>query len=156
MMLSNCGVEDLRVAWTAGWSNKSNLKETNPEYSLEGLMLRWKLQYFGHLMQRADSIEKTQMLGKIEGRRRRERQDEMVGWHHLRDGHEFKQTLGDSKGQEGLMCCSPWDHKESDVTEQLNKRIKIRWQTGIPWRSSSLKTWLLHCYGPRFNPWLGN
>ena len=119
-------------------------------------MLRWKLQYFGHLMQRADSIEKTLMLGKIEGRRRRERQDEMVGWHHLRDGHEFKQTLGDSKGQEGLMCCSPWDHKESDVTEQLNKRIKIRWQTGIPWRSSSLKTWLLHCYGPRFNPWLGN
>ena len=56
------------------------------------------------------------MLGKIEGRKRRGRQDEMVGWHHLLDGHEFKQTLGDSKGQEGLACCSPWDHKESDVT----------------------------------------
>ena len=69
-------------------------------------------------MQRADSLEKTLMLGKIEGRRRRERQDEKVGWHHLLDGHEFKQTLGDSIGQEGLVCCSPWDHKESDVTEQ--------------------------------------
>ena len=56
--------------------------QINPEYVLEGLMLKLKLQYFGHLMQRADSLEKTLMLGKIEGRRRRERQDEMVGWHH--------------------------------------------------------------------------
>ena len=61
--------------------------EVNPDYSLEGLML--KLQYFGHLMQRADSLEKTPMLGKTEGRRRRGRQDEMVGWHHQSNGHEF-------------------------------------------------------------------
>ena len=61
----------LRVPWTAGRSNQSILKEINPEYSLEGLMLKLKLQYFGHLMQRADSLEKTLMLGKIEGRRRR-------------------------------------------------------------------------------------
>ena len=102
-------------------------------------MLRLNLQYFGYLMQRADSLEKTLILEKIEGRRRRERQDELVGWHHPLNRHEFEQTVGESKGQESLVCCSPWDHKESDVTEQLNKRIKIRWQTGIPWRSSSLK-----------------
>ena len=69
-MLLNCGVgENLRVPWTARRSNQSILKEINPEYSLEGLML--KLQYFGHMMRRTDSLEKTQMLGKIEGERRR-------------------------------------------------------------------------------------
>ena len=67
--------------------------EINPEYLLEGLMLKLKLQYFDHLMQRADSLEKTLMLGKIEGRRRREQQDEMVGWHHRLNGHECEQTL---------------------------------------------------------------
>ena len=70
----------MRVPWTAKRSNQSILKEINPEYSLEGLMLELKLQYFGHLMQKADSFEKTLMLGKTEGRRRTE--DEMVGWHH--------------------------------------------------------------------------
>ena len=64
----------MRVPWTARRFNQSILKEINPEYSLEGLMLKLKLQYFGHLMQRADSLEKTLMLGKIEGRRRRGRQ----------------------------------------------------------------------------------
>ena len=67
-----CGVgEDSRVPWTAKRSNQSVLKEINPEYSLEGLMLKLKLQYFGHLMRRANSLEKTMILGKIEGRRRR-------------------------------------------------------------------------------------
>ena len=74
-MLLNCGVgEDLRVPWTARRSNQSILKEISPEYSLEGLVLKLKLQYFGHLMRRADSLEKTLMLGKIEGRRRRGQQ----------------------------------------------------------------------------------
>ena len=74
-MLSNCGAgEDLRVPWTARRPNQSILKEISPEYSLEGLMLKLKLQYFGHLMQRTDSLEKTLMLGKIEGRRRRRQQ----------------------------------------------------------------------------------
>ena len=72
----------LRVPWTARRSNQSILKEISPGCSLEELMLKLKLQYFGHLMQRADSFEKTLMLGRIEGRRKRERQDEMVGWHH--------------------------------------------------------------------------
>ena len=73
-MLLNCGVRLLRVPWTARRSNQSILKETSPDYSLEGLMLKLKLQYFGHLMRRTDSLEKTLMLGKIEGRRRRGQQ----------------------------------------------------------------------------------
>ena len=80
----------MRVPWTARRSNQSILKEINPEYSLEGLMLKLKLQYFGHLMQRTDSLEKTLMLGKTEGRRRRGRQDEMVGWHHRLDGNYLR------------------------------------------------------------------
>ena len=76
----------LRVPWAARRSNQSILKEISPECSLEGLMLKLKLQYFGHLLQRADSLEKTLMLGKIEGRRTKRHQrtadDEMVGWHH--------------------------------------------------------------------------
>ena len=75
----------LRVPWTSRRSNPSVLKEISPEYSLEGLILKLKLQSFGHLMRRTDSLEKTLMLGKIEGRRR-----EMVGWHHRLNGHEFK------------------------------------------------------------------
>ena len=75
MMLLNCGVGGLsRVPWTARRSNQSILKEISPVYSLEGLTLKLKLQYFGHLIQRTDSLEKTLMLGKIEGRRRRGQQ----------------------------------------------------------------------------------
>ena len=78
-MLLNCGAgEDLRVPWTVRRSNQSILKEINPEYSLEGLMLKLELKYFGHLMRRANSLEKTLMLGKIEGRRRRGQQ--MIRW----------------------------------------------------------------------------
>ena len=75
----------MRVSWTARRSNQSILKDISPGCSLEGLMLKQKLQYFGHLMRRTDSLEKTLMLGKIEGRRRGQ-QDEMVGWHHPLDG----------------------------------------------------------------------
>ena len=82
-------------------------------------MLKLKLQYFGHLMQRADSFEKTLMLGNIEGVRRRGRQDEMVGWHHQLNGHEFELTLEVGDGQGGLACCDSWGHKESDTTERL-------------------------------------
>ena len=74
------------------------------------------LQYFGHLMQRANSLEKTLILGKIEGRRRSGQEDEMVGWHHQLNRHEFEQTLGDSERQGSLACCSLWGHKESDMT----------------------------------------
>ena len=70
-------------------------------------MLKLKLQYFGHLMGRNDSLEKTLMLGKIEGRRIREQQRMMVGWHHRLNGHEFEQALGVGDGQGSLACCSP-------------------------------------------------
>ena len=83
----------MRVPWTARGSNQSVLKGINPEYSLQRLMLKLKLQYFGHLMWRADSLEKILMLGKIEGKRRRGQENEMVGWHHRFNGHEFEQAL---------------------------------------------------------------
>ena len=95
-------------------SNQSILKEINPEYLLEGLML--KLQLFGHLMQRTDSLEKTLMLGKKGQEEKGTTEDEMVGWHHLLNGHEFEQALGVGDGQRSLACCSPWDCKELDMT----------------------------------------
>ena len=98
---------------------------------MEGLVL--KLQYFGHHMWRTDSLEKTQMLGKTEGRRRGQQR---MRWHHRLSGHEFKQTQGDSKGQGSLVCCSPWGHKELDTTEWLNKKKYSIWS------SSTLATWL--------------
>ena len=78
-------------------------------------MLKLKLQYFGYLMQRTDSLEKTLMLEKIEDRRRG-RQNKLVGWHHQLDGHEFEQTPGVSDGQGGLACCVPWGRKELNMT----------------------------------------
>ena len=109
-----------RVPWTARRSNQSILKEISPEYSLKGLMLKLKFQYFGHLMQRADSLQKTLMLGTIKGSKRRMTEDEMVGWHHWLNGHEFEQAPGVGDGQGSLACCSSWGRKESDTTEWLN------------------------------------
>ena len=111
----------MRVPWTARRSNQSILQETSPGCSLEGLMLRLKLQYSGHLMQRTDSLEKTLMLGVIGGRRRRGQQrmrwlDGITNWMDMRLGELWK--LGD--GQGGLACCDSWGRKESDTTEQLN------------------------------------
>ena len=111
----------MRVPWTARRSNQSILKEISPECSLEGLMLKLKLQYFGHMMRRADSCEKTLMLGKIEGRRRKGRQ-RMRWLDGITDSMDMVlgglREFGD--GQAGLACCGSWSHKESDMTEQLN------------------------------------
>ena len=97
----------LRVPWTARRLNQSILKEINPEYSLEDLMLELKLQYFGHLMRRADSLEKTLMLRKIEDRRRRGRQ-RMKWLDSITDSMDVsEQTPGFGVGQGGLACCSP-------------------------------------------------
>ena len=82
-------------------------------------MLKMKLQYFGHLMKTANSLEKTLILGRIEGRRKGQ-QDEMVGWHHQFNVHELGQTLGDGKGHGGLVYCSPWGCKESEMIGSLN------------------------------------
>ena len=111
----------LRVPWTARRSNQSFLKEIHPEYSLDGLMLKLKLQYFGCLIQRTDSLEKHLDAGR--DRRQEEKgttEDEMVGWHHWLDGHEFEQAPGVDDGQGSLVCYSPWGRKESDMTDRLN------------------------------------
>ena len=145
-MLLNCGAgeDSLRVVWTARRSNQSVLKEINPEYSLEGLMLKLKLQYFGHLMQRADSLEKTLMLGKTEGRRRRGvTEDEMVGLHHWLNGHEFEQTTGDSEAQGSLVCCSSWGHSWTTPSDWA-RRQRSETEEGRPgWANSVLcETWV--------------
>ena len=111
----------MRVPWTARRFNQSILKDISPGISLEVMMLKLKLQYFGHLMRRIDSLEKTLMLGKIEGRKRRGRQ--RMRW---LDGitdlirHEFEKAPGDGEGQGSQVCCSPWGQKAWDTTERLN------------------------------------
>ena len=110
-----CWRRFFRVPWTARRSNQSILKEVNPEYSLEGLTLKLKFQYFGHLMRRIDSLEKTLILGKIESRRRRGQQ--RMRWF---DGIIDSMDMSLSKLWElvkgSLVCCSPWGCKESDMT----------------------------------------
>ena len=108
----------MRVPWTARRSNQSILKEISPGCSLQGLMLKLKLHYFGHLMQRVDSLEKTLMLVGTGGRRRR-------GGQRMRrlDGITDSMDMSLSKlwdGQGGLVCCDSWGRKESDTTERLN------------------------------------
>ena len=110
----------LRVPWTARRSNQPILKEISPGISLEGMMLKLNLQYFGHLMRKVDSLEETLMLGGIGGRRRRMTEDEMAGWHHWLDGRESEWTPGVDDGQGGLACCNSWGRRESDTTERLN------------------------------------
>ena len=114
-----CWIRLLRAPWTARRSNQYILKEISPEYSLEGLMLKLKLQYIGHLMRRAELIRKDPDAGK-EWRQEEKgtTEDEMVGWHHQLDVQEFKLAPGVDNGQGNLACCSPWGHKESDMTEQ--------------------------------------
>ena len=119
-MLLNCGVgEDSRTPWTARRSNQSILKEISPEYSLEGLMLKLKLQYFGYLMWRPDSLEKTWWWERLKAGGEGDNRG-WVAWHHWLNGHEFGQTPGVGDGQGGLACCGPWGCKESDTTERLN------------------------------------
>ena len=96
----------MRVPWTARRSNKSILKEISPGISLEGMMLKLKLQYFGHDAGRDWEQEEK---GTTE--------DEMAGWHHQLDGYEFELTLGVGDGRGGLACCDSWGRKESDMTE---------------------------------------
>ena len=107
-MLSKCGAgED---------SNESILKESNPEYSLEGLMLKLKLQYIDHLMQRVDSLEKDPVARKDWRQEKWTTEDKIVGWYHQLNGHEFEQTPGDGDGLRSLACCSPQGLEDLDMT----------------------------------------
>ena len=116
-----------REAWHAAVHGVAN-GQTRLSYWIELIhwkdrVLKLKLQYFGHLMQRADSLEKTLLLVKIKGKGPRKRQREMVGRYHWLKGHESEQTPGDSEGQASLLCCSLWGCKELDMTQKLNKNI---------------------------------
>ena len=111
----------LKVPWTARRSNQSILKEISPGCSLEEMMLKLKFQYFGHLMWRVDSLEKTLMLGGIGGRRKGMTEDEMAGWHHRLDGCESELTLGVGDEQGGLVCCDSCSHRVGhDWATELN------------------------------------
>ena len=109
----------LRAPWTARRWHQSMLKEINPEYSLEGLMLKLELQYFGHRMWRANSLENTLMLKKIEGRRRR-RQQKLRRLDGITDSMDMTLSKFWETVKGSLPCCSPWSYKESDMAEWLN------------------------------------
>ena len=122
----------LRAPWTARRSNQSILKEISREYSLEGPMLKLKLQYFGHLMQRADSFEDSDGGRDCRQEEKRTTEDEMARWHHWLDERESEWTPGVGDGQGGLACCDSWGRKESDTTEWLNWTernmvLKLKW-----------------------------
>ena len=106
------------LAWKIPWMEEPSTLQPMG-CSLEGMLLKLKLQYFGHLMQRVDS-EKTLMLGKIGQEEKGMTEDETVGWHHQLNGHGFGWTPGVGDGQGGLVCCSSWGRIESDMTERLN------------------------------------
>ena len=136
LLLLNCGVGGLlRVPWTVMRSNQSVLKEISPEYSLEGLMLKLKLQYLAPDVKRW-LLGKDPDPGKDWRQEKGKKEDEMVGWHHQHNGHEFEQTLGFGDGHWSLVCCSVWGHKELDMTELLNNEegyLTDRREGGVMW-----------------------
>ena len=121
-----CWKKPLRGPWTARRSNQSILKEVNPEYSLERLTAKAEAPILWPPDAKSRLIGKDPDAGKDWGQEKWATEDEMVGWHHQLNGHEFEQTPGDSEGHGSLECCSPWGCKESDMTEQMNNN-KFDW-----------------------------
>ena len=138
----------LRVPWTPGRSNQSILKEISPGISLEGMMLKLKLQYFGHLMRRVDSLEKTDAGRDWRQEEKGTTEDEMAGWHHWLNGldaRESEWTPGDGDGQGGIACCDSWGLKESDMTEWLNwTELNLDGLNTVSNRITTNFYWLLH------------
>ena len=125
----------LRVPRTASWSNQSILKEISPEYSLEGLMLKLKLQSFATRYKELTHWEKNPDAGKDwSWEEKGPTEDEMVGWHHRLSGHEFELTPAVDDGQGGLACYSPWDCKQSDMTKWLSWAELCVWNYTKHWR----------------------
>ena len=129
----------LRVSWTARRSNQSILNEISPEYSLEGLMLKLKLQYFGHLMWRTDSFEKTLIVGKLRAGGEGKTEDQMAGWHHRLNGHEFGYALGAGDGQRPGVLQSMGSQRvrhdwgtELNCTDSLSYRMSMWSFTIVP------------------------
>ena len=123
----------LRVPWTARRSNQSILKKISPGISLEGMMLKLKLQYSGHLMWRVDLLEKTD-AGRDWGQDEKgTTEDEMAGWHHWLDGCESEWTPGVGDGQGGLACCDSWGCKKLDTTWRINWTKLIDLQILVTW-----------------------
>ena len=127
----------LRAAWTARRSNQSILKEISPEYPLERLLLKLKLQTLATWCEERTHLKRPWWWERLKAGGDGTTEDEMVGWHHQLDEHEFEQVLGFCDGQGSLVCCSPWGFKESDTTELLNwlwsvfrRHVQKRW-TGI-------------------------
>ena len=122
----------------------SCLKEISPKYSLEGLMLKLKLQYFGHLRGRTDSGKDPDAGKDWRQEEKGMTEDEMVGWHHWLNGREFEQTVGDDEGPGGLVWCSSWGCSQSDMTERLNNSNVICPHFFPSWLRylSSLSLWL--------------
>ena len=119
-MLSNCGAgKILESPLDCKQIKPFNPKGNKPEYSLEGLMLKLKVQYFGYLILITDSLEKTPYWERLKAGGEGATEDEIFGWHHRLNGHEFVQALGEGEGQRSLMSCSPWGLKGSDMTEGL-------------------------------------
>ena len=154
MLLKCAAREDLRVPWTARRSNQSIIKEINPKYSLEGLMLKLKFQYFGHLMQITDSLEKTLMLGRLKA--------EVEGGDRGWDGWMASSTqwtwvranFRRYEGQGNLACYSPWGQKESDMTEWLNnnkQHINVYRYLSLYTRSRKIIVWQVYLY--QFSHW---
>ena len=143
----------LRVLWTARRSNQSILKEFSPECSLEGLMLKLKLQCLATWYEELTHLKDPDTGRDWRWEEKRMTEDQMVEWHHWLNGREFEWTPGAGDGQGGLACCSPCGRKESDWATELN--WKIFKHQDFPGRPV-VKTLRFYCWGYGFDPWSGN